>query len=141
MVNIHARRFVPAWNCPADRNALRYVSWTRSCASASFLVRRRAAAIQAVDQGERLLLERGGVHGGVWRLALTRHRESLGAYRVEPPGASEYSHQYRPERQTCAGLAGTPGPGAGDRTRTLQPRPTDANMVSDVSSPLPKSAR
>src|SRR3984957_17379028 len=39
----HAFRFVPSWNDPNARYAFRYVSWTRSSASAGFRVIRRAA--------------------------------------------------------------------------------------------------
>ena len=42
IVNSHAFRFVPRSNCAADRNAFRYVSWTRSSASAGRRVSRSA---------------------------------------------------------------------------------------------------
>ena len=42
IVNSHALRFVPRSNCAADRNAFRYVSWTRSSASAARRVSRSA---------------------------------------------------------------------------------------------------
>ncbi len=43
IVNNQALRFVPGWNWPAARNALRYVSCTRSSASARTRVSRKAA--------------------------------------------------------------------------------------------------
>src|SRR3954463_12549131 len=48
---IHAFRLVPSWKPPKPRNARRYVSWTRSSASAGLRVMRRAPEYSELMSG------------------------------------------------------------------------------------------